>query len=997
MFIPVTFGTGTTSVDCEVNASGTLNAACTVVYNGRTYDPNTDILVPKGATVTLRTDITANAEILVKLVGRSYFWRVRLPLDLRYGTDRLYEKVTGATLGKLYRVTSGTSQTYVETGTVALGADLTASIDHANKAVWFFGAAGVKKVVTPDKPVAVVFTPRWSLADNVSTSVYVVTASKIHKLSDTLTLDAGAALPNNLGTIASAAALNSGGMLIVGSGGFRRFDGTNFTAPMFNPGGTVDGITGPVALAVGYDDVVYIGQPNGNITSYSYANDVMTRKAGLYAPLDPASGNPLTITAGYLFDINTADYLFAIDYVNRRLLSFNTAKGTSASVFLDKVPSNVVSDNNGSVYVTFFDTATAIKFSNDLATQSNVTTPAVSVGAAYTTELLTTDLYADAAKVTTVENTAAQRINVYDLAVNQSNVYTFKITNERPIAYSVLGMGAVTVNGKAFTGGYLWKGDVVTVTVLAESGYYAETQVDLVGAAPISLLFRTVPKTWPDKVKLDDQLDAFVNLEYTRQFTVAGITEGFTSDLVTDATTQLTFAVNDGAFGKSATVKNGDVVTVKSKVKSLVQQRTDYTIDTKDKLNTAASWTILVMALNGVTVRHDATQSGSRSDLLRMPPQETADVATRYIQKPAAISVSQATTGAVQRNALSVDSKYKSGVCPQRGTFDGSWDSIKVQRSTQQAFDKPSSAFAAKARQLSTAYADVGVQKQSPTATWAGAWQTITRNDVSVAYAIKEFTVAVALHPYDVAAVYLRTPSARPVDTNGVYGRYVPTHLEFGARDVLVTAQRAGVDTKMPVQRAQANVPLFTSQAYSRYIALRNNALDANYGYRQQVQSWNGNLTGQRAGNWLSHEVDARYALRELNVPQFYANAGAVQTHATSVETAYNAAQVQHGHSESRIAVFAVQRPNAAVAVTRPVGVVVVRAENFTTGNETGFLANEQDAINDAASVGATRAEYFQVNGKWLYVNAPESENAMCTITPKPPAQQRRFGYLGGG
>lgn len=1007
MFIPVSLATGVTTVDSTANVSGVLNAACEVVYKGKSYAANTDIPVAKGDTITLRTTITADADIVVKLAGRSYYWRVRLPIGLRYGTSRLYENITGTAYGKLYKVTSNTSQPYTESGTVTKTVDLTASIDHANKAIWFFSATGVKKLTTPDKPIAVVFTPRWALADNVNVTAYVVTASRVHVLSDTLTLDAGFAVPASLGAVYTAAADNAGNIFLACANGLALYDGTTTLAYSATDFKNIN------AVAVAYDNTIVLGDITGRIVSYTLNSvKALVQKAVLLDSPKDGTGATINIAAAYQFDLSTADYLFAIDQINRRLLSFDLIKNISKRVYLDKVPSNVVSDNAGAVYVTFFDAANGLKFANDLTGQTTVTTPVKAAGATFSSELVVTDLYTDANVVTSAESTTAQRINAYDQPVNTALTATFTFTGERPIFYTVLG-GTATVNGTAFTSGYIWKGDVVVVAASGDSSYYGETQVDLVGNAPISVLFRTIAKTWPDSVVLDRQLEAFVNVEYTRQFTVSGITEGFTADLATDPTTLLTFAVNDGTFGKTGTVKNGDVVTVKSKVKNLVQQRTDYTIDTADKAHNAATWTILVMALNGVDRRQDSVATGERTALLRGAGLDSIDTPLVGDRQASTTIATQATTGGVHPARMSVSNDtFAPTQCPQRTTFTA-FNDARVTRYSSTVDTDLTSVFQSQNYQIAVPY--VGVERiQSNQLYWPMEFVFVVRNDMSIALEIKEWISNEAAHVYSIDAEYSQRFGVSSYATNADYGRYIGTTLYANDQKFDLNPARASIATALP-----GNVRPFNpfvandlpgdrrdglssySLAWEGLARLSNSHLGiaAVYDSRLQVTSWTAANVGDRGVQYHTLATDAVYARADFGVfyPVDFPGDVASGIHAASVAYA-DAVALRANTGVANTMQFAVATGVHSIDLPMPIASAPSYGDTFTVSPENGFLANQQDAINDAASVGLLDGvEYFAINGKWLYISKPTSEYAVCTITPKPPQKQRRFGYMGGG
>jgi hypothetical protein len=591
MFIPVSLNTGMTAVDCVVDVTGVLNAQCEVIHNAISYFPNVDIPVVKGDTVQLRTNITEYAQIAVSLAGRLHYWYVDLPKSLRYIEDLAFERITGNTYGKIY---SGDIELdYVESGTLSRTDNIVSSIDYVKKEIWFFGENAVKKIATPDKPIAVVYTPRWSPDENIETSWYVVTETTVYALNAdlTLNLDTAQRIDTN-GLIRGACGANDGILLI-----------SDTHLSRFASSVTVVAELGGHAVKSTYQNQHFVGTATGTIEILSGSDGNTSSQLIYNAKLNPNVEGPST--AKFVIDANHANYMFAIDMTNRVLLSFTLANSEVNVINLEWVPSCIVSHEDN-VYVGFFDHPQVFKYTADLVFVEAIDTVKAQ-GINFGAELIVTDLYADAEPVTTEEPEYPFEAEYLDVPVEASVVQDIQIPWERPRYLRLLSPNATaTLDGQPFTAGFVAAPSVLTLTLPSDGEYYAESQIVALSDSPIVVRSRTEPKLFPTPVTLSPVYDAFIKRKYEDIFMVEGMTDGFTVDVSTDSG-DMEFSINDGEYATTGTIQNGDIVEVRATIRNMITKRNQHDIVTEyDK--PVSLWTILVMQLEGTEFRRDTTQ-----------------------------------------------------------------------------------------------------------------------------------------------------------------------------------------------------------------------------------------------------------------------------------------------------------------------------------------------------------------------------------------------------
>lgn len=592
MFIPVSLISGDTHVEVEIDVSGTLTAQCQVEYAGQFYAPNTPIAVLRTHKAKLYTTVVGYAEIRVTLAGKVHYWYVNKPQPLRYVTGTEYKTLRGSVPGRVLNVDTNIAYSYVQTPTFEPG-DALASIDFYKKTVWFFNKLGhVKKLVLTTPIVEVVYLPRWSSVSGIATTCYVVTESQVHKLDSSYTIEESF----DIETGVVAASGDVGGFIVLAyTDRLVRWRTTGVDSQIYQQ--TLVGIH---SLFVTPDNTYVVGCETGIVFVAAedgvWFSDIVTSNKGLY----------------WAFDISET-HLYAVDAKNRCLVEIELGERTYSATYFPHVPRSVVVGDEGFLYVGFLDTAESLKVSLDLTTSTPIT-GLKAYGATYLDGYVVTDLYEDAAPVTVLEPELPQAVTVVsDIALDTPLTHQWTVNWERP---EFVRLGAtpivVRVNGNVFTSGYLRAGDSVTFTVPANSKHYDVLEATFIGRRAETFNFRTVPKLLPDVVTIEPVLAAFLRVQYEDLFAISGLTYGFSIPIRTDSTL-MEFSVNGGPYGTSGSVQNDDVVIVRAAVVSLLSTRASHTITTNGEL--VSSWYVLPMLLDGVTKYESATLYKERNHL----------------------------------------------------------------------------------------------------------------------------------------------------------------------------------------------------------------------------------------------------------------------------------------------------------------------------------------------------------------------------------------------
>ena len=984
MFIPVSLASGSTFVDITLDATGVLKAGCAVTYKGQDYAANTDIQVTKGDTARLTTTVTAYAEISVVLAGKTYYWFVDLPKSLRYVTTLAYKAITGSTYGKLYKPGSSKQLSYAATGTFTV-ADAVASIDYAKKEIWFFNTSDeVKKLTFAETPVAITFAPIWSEADSVAAVPWVVTAGKLYKLTNVFAVDTSYALT---GTPLAATGDMEGNIVI----GFadRIEVWSNAGVLLFTQSGNFTGLTSIVCDNAG---LLYLGLAAGITTiARSGSTFIVTQilaRPGLYFDMD----------------MNEA-YVYVIDATNRCALLINrTTKSLEKTVYYSKVPLDVVVNRN-EIYVSFLDTTGIVKYDQTLSNPTDVATTVRSAGAAYMGEVVVTDLYSDAVDVTSAEP-AVSPVQTIVENVPYDTVYehTWTVNWIRPEYVKLATTTAtVKVNDVAWTEGYLKNGDVVKITMPAKATYYDAQAVTFMGRRATTFQMRTEPKLFPTLSMLDQVNDALPRVQYEDLFSVEGMTDGFSVNIDTDEPI-IEFSVNGGDFGKTGTIKNGDIVVVHATPVSLLAQRIAYTINTVyDK--PVATWTILMMQLNGALVWEENTVEMPRGlTVVYEPPERLSNeplIGDWYDSNAVQSWTADEPDVSTQPKVLSADGY--SPVCDKTRVIK--LNAVQSPVLTKSQFAKS---------QLQTA-------DRLPT-------QTVLKVQAEASAERSHWDKLILFSAWDASRSYL--------------GKTVYTQSEF-SRDV-ATVKLVQIDVKdnfrlnhlnapqyspLVYKQTPLNAPEYLPLAYYRYAAKAPmyrdmeikldhlNApmyLDAVWEQPQVSRAWQFTLGVDKFYRYPVSEIDAVYQ-RHHTLGQAFSPMPFIEglrPNNKRIEVSLSAIMrpsiQRYGVNtayERRQAITRSEQPMAYVRNVSSIKEVAKATPSFETPKRNsytmadesrGVFATQAQAEAYFATLGIElEVEYRQIDGKWIFVTLPESVTASCPVTQ--PEFKKRFGYVRGG
>lgn len=984
MFIPVSLASGSTYVDVTLDATGVLKAGCVVTYKGQDYAANTDIQVTKGDTARLTTTVTAYAEISVVLAGKTYLWFVDLPKTLRYVTTQAYKAITGSTYGQLYKPGSSKQLSYAATGTFTV-ADAVASIDYAKKEIWFFNTADeVKKLTFAETPVAITFAPIWSEADNVAAVPWVVTAGKLYKLTNLFAVDSSYTLT---GTPLAATGDMEGNIVI----GFadRIEVWSSAGALLYTQTGTFTGLTSIVCDNSG---LLYLGMASGITT--------VARVAGSFTVTQ------ILARPGLYFDMDLNDvYVYVVDATNRCLLLINrNSKSLEKTVYYSKVPLDVVVYRS-EIYVSFLDTTGIIKYDQTLGTATDVATTVRSAGAAYMGEVVVTDLYSDAADVTSAEaNVSPVQTIVENVPYNAAYVYTWTVNWVRP-EFVKLGTtnATVTVNDLPWTSGYLKKDDVVKISVPARASYYDAQAVTFMGRRATTFQLRTEPKLFPTLSTLDQVNDALPRVQYEDLFAVEGMTDGFSVDIDTDASI-IEFSVNGGDFGKTGTIKNGDIVVVHATPVSLLAQRIAYTINTVyDK--PVATWTILMMQLNGALVWEENVVDVPRGlTVVYEPPERFSNeplVGDWYSSNVQHSTVAPGPDVSTQPTVLSANGYAP--VCDKTRIIKLNLVQAPVLDKTKFALSGMPVGDRLPAQKVLKVAAETDVQRTH----WDklilfSAWDANRSYLGKTVYTPSEFSRDVATvklvqidvkdnfrlnhlnapqySPLTYKQIPLSTPRYRPL----AYYRY---------------AAKAPMYRDMEIKLDHLNAPMY---------------LDTVWEQPQVSRAWQFTLGVDKFYRYPVSFVDAIYqrhhTLGQAFSPMPFIEGLRPNNKRIEVSLSFvmRPSRVVYGVNtayERRQNVTRSEQPMAYVRNVSSIKEVAKAAPSFETPKRNsytmadesrGVFATQAQAEAYVATLGLElEVEYRQIDGKWIFVTLPVAVAASCPVTQ--PEFKKRFGYVRGG
>jgi len=987
MYIPVSLASGATTVDCTVPLSGDLIAACSVIYKGTTYQPGVTIPVKQGDVVRLSTTVTAYAEISVQLGGKQYYWFVDLPKTLRYISDLAYQRLTGSTYGKLTHYPSGAQVPYTDTGTFTAG-DAVASIDFVKKEVWFFNAANaVKKLTLTTVPVAVIYAPRWALADGVQTVPFIVTKSQIIRLTTAFAIDATFSITD--GVVAASGDVD-GNLVFAYASSLVRWSPATSAVLTTTTNAELDALHG---LYVLYDNS-YITFGNGGIkktalVSGSYVTTVLVPLNGTYIAAD-----------------SNATDLYVVDGANRCAMKLLLADNTYKLTYFNDVPRSITVKDT-TVYVGFFDTTVTATFALDFTGRADITTTKT-YGATYLADYVVTDLYSDAAAVTTLEPAVSPvLVQPADFTWNKAISYTWTCAWPRAeyVKLATSPGATVKLNGVDWTGGYLRFGDKLVITMPASTDWYYDRWVTLMGRRPTSIMLRTQPKLFPNPKSLPQINNAVPKYEYlSPTYVVAGITEGFTADVTSNVgESEVSFSINGGEFGYSGTIKNGDVIQVRSVLQNLRPVRNTHDTHAADD-NVVFSITLLPMVLNGVERRQEKTDLRNRYDGMigggQSVKKQTALVGEHMLQGtlveldrgltatklrntsrlpnmavPTALRI---THGSVRRTGAAVPGAVRDYTTVM--SLDRNIEAVKQLQGTMAPFDAMQQTInhfggywayipvIEAVRNVPSHYWTVQADpalRDTLFRTWDGQlWNRWQRNKI---YPIDaKWSKAMVQHIEKINALFGKYALQHVEKIGTSWNTYTLRHVERIGTEWLahtlrhVEYQDITAEPRTLLNRHFADIVVQGYQLYHR------EEIGPFEWFRPDVEKFQLISAAYQWNQVVSRKIDAAYYWNQVN-------------EASSFDMVYE------------------RHAPTAVEVAKATPMYAVASQDFFLPEEQSGFGSQAQAQAYAAEVEAQRTEFFQINGKWIFVAKPLAENATCGIIIKPPEQQKRYGYVGGG
>lgn len=973
MFIPVSLVSGAASVDIVANITGTLVAQCAVVHKGKSYNAGDNVSVAAGDPVRLSTTVTAYKEISVALGGKTYYWFVDLPKSLRYVADRAFLRTAGTTYGALYHA-SGTSVPYTATSTFTAG-DAVAAIDFVKKEIWFFNSKNeVKKLVVPDTPVAVVYAPRWSQTDSVVTTAFVIAESNIYKLNALFEItDTYPFSSSSLAGKALAASGDVDGKIVIA---------TTERLHTWNPvtGRGVEGwlnYPNPHSVYVMADNTYIIGCDLGLVSQKANGTEktVMLSGKGLYV--------------GFALTEKT---LYTVDAYNRCLLAYDIATKTFKTRYFDNVPRSVTVDGT-KLIVGFTNSNVSVDVTMDLATVTARPATVKTFGASVLGDYVFTDLYSNAADVTLAEpDVTPVVIGLDEQPLNTPMHFEWTVDWERP-EYVRLGTTAATVkvNGASFADGYLRKGDVIVVDAPASSTYYDDRQVSFVGRRATTILLRTEARRYPDEVTIPAINDAFPKYEYLYSYTVSGLTDGFSADVVLDKDDlDISFDVNNtGTFRRTGTVRNGDTVTVRAYLGKLIAKRTPHIAYTgPDNKWHVFNWSLLTITPNGVTVRQEKTEAKERyHDIAPQPAIASQEYRTGMLGHSVAVTA---------LTAFTVEKMLQGSLVP----FDGS----NAVHDGCQWYEIPGALHAFDVR-----YSTVAATQAAATHARYGAMQvqgfdgSLSGSGTQTAFSLE------GLHyptPFSsaVEAQYGKTASTQQYQFRATIEKNVFHHMEAQSIKVARNTSLRSESVAAAFDRYQMHRVHRIGTEWNKTASLT-----FVYGELDLAKHWQLNQVWSRiyidaVFDEVFHRVP-KYAINTATDRQQFGDVVAISARFerlayrpdVAVDTAFELVRTKK--SPSILVQYELIRSGSILA-TMPVAEFVREShrDNPLTDLVSGFGSRAQAEAYFASLKLTGEPTYVQFNGKWAFTVAPVADNAVCLATvPGSPGRGIAYGYLGGG
>lgn len=986
MYIPFRISQGSTTVTFVITESGTLVTDCLVTYEGNQFSPNVPVPVTEGKSVTLNRNVTGYAEIPVVLNGTTHIWYVDVPKNSRYVEDMAFKRLSGTEYGSVLNVHTGDTTPFVVTPQFESEGDVVTALDYSKNDVWFFATGGVKKVSFDSDIVAALFVPRWTQLSNFSTDCFVVCVDKVHVLD--AELNVYESFDVEPGVLAASGDILSNLILVY----------QNSTV-VWNRG-TVETITSPIlrdchSAFVAPDNTYVIGTENGIVIS----SVVEQQRITMYAAQRPGLYSN--------FDITT-NYLFSVDMANRCLVSVTTGEKTYRARYFNNVPRDVVSVTPTRIYVSFFDSTDIMVFDerlNFIETIAGLKSHGATLanGSYYVT-----NMYANAQPVTLAEPVAPYSSSLIDLVtVNEDFDYEFEVDWPRPAEVTFNDFnGVIRVNGNIFEGGFLRKGDVLSITVDPNPVYYSSNYLMFIGMQPITLEFKVEPKLYPDFVKIPDLLSAFPRVEYKELVTVEGITPGYSASISTTSTeVQFRFAGDydeledfNTPFVNSLIVNNGDVLEFRASVVGLLSQRTPHETISNGKV--VYAWTVLPMLLEGSTVR--STAKIDIDKLAHLRKQNVHSLTNQPIPSGYTSSLRTPNNGAIpvkigyQDSALSEDMAeavlYKSY---QNFTeLPGSEALILGLPTTVDGFND-SVGYTVHLESLDSDFSQHVVPPKF--------------SEYELEVSVGKYSVLMSSHdmeffaPFETQFIFSELDYSRLYLNSGIHSELLYNLLEYG--DVY------SIDADY--RRYVVGNPDVQDLVYSNYTVLHKEEIGAVYNtrklYAYNVQSTSAILRIENVYSIWTVEDYVRQELpfgRSSPVVDFdkldWSTAPSLIMEFEVLPTSRLPDQDMSYIRTLRGSLREVEQVYYNVSKTRfnkfslePVFVHSQHSGYELPIDASGFgtLTMAEDYADELSVNGV----FKELGGGWVFISIPNEESIVCDISEVPPSLLRRFGYLGGG
>lgn len=604
MFIPVSIALGDVSVDCQLTASGTLIAECTVTYEGVVYPPLAEVEVRRGETITLTTSTSVEDDIAVVVENASYTWHIREARGTKYTEGFGHTSLTGTVKAPL-KFDDGAEVTLTLGDPNAGAGQIVVYMEHNTSSLIVLNTSTGKYKSVPlgDVPVGFVILPDDAMPVNMDTYIVAVTRSTIIGIDKDYNVFHTRPLTHNLATSHS----------------------TNPCVGVFHLHGDSVGLVYAAYPEYFVESIYFTVSSNIGFGYRPTGAPLQLPSGEMYAPIHTGIKfhnsqivSPTTITTWTLPEVTndsritlaaTSKSLFAIDTATSMLHRVDRNPAGTGNTFtgefayLPEVPSSVLSVEEGGeefVYIGYFDNRNVEKYNVNLELVETTTLGRTAHLAMIDGKLASTLVFADAPAVSQSILPTAVYVPAVEQKLNKTVTVSYVHKADRALFASNMDPSVtVTVNGTAFTG-VLPKDATIVFTLPASATYYEHRTFGLLGTATIIVNAYVEPKLFSDLVTLTRMYDANIRTDYFDEFEVIGMTEGF--DVVISSSTQLMeISVNDAPFAPSSTMRLHDTVRLKWNMPRLGTSH--YTVNNEVVTEfgvTVSTWPILKMELDGV-------------------------------------------------------------------------------------------------------------------------------------------------------------------------------------------------------------------------------------------------------------------------------------------------------------------------------------------------------------------------------------------------------------